>query len=56
MLKQLISYTDSYIVLTPFYNIIKFCQKDFKKQSPSDQAVSQFHSKFFRPSDRLLAG
>jgi DNA-binding transcriptional MerR regulator len=28
--------------------------KKYKKQSPSDQAVSQFHSKFSRPMDRLL--
>ena len=28
---------------------------DFKKLSPSDQAVSQFYSRFFRPVDRLLA-
>jgi DNA-binding transcriptional MerR regulator len=27
--------------------------KKYKKQSPSDQAVSQFHSKFSRPMDRL---
>lgn len=35
---------------------IKKLIKDFKKQSPSDQAISHFHSKFFRPSDRLLSG
>ena len=35
---------------------IKKVIKDFNKQSPSNQAVSQFHSKFSRPSDRLLAG
>jgi DNA-binding transcriptional MerR regulator len=29
--------------------------KDYKKQSPSDQAVSQFYSHFFRPADRLLS-
>lgn len=34
---------------------IKKIIKDFKKQSPSDQAVSQFYSRFFRPADRLLA-
>jgi DNA-binding transcriptional MerR regulator len=34
---------------------IKKVVKDFKKQSPSDQAVSQFYSRFFRPADRLLA-
>jgi DNA-binding transcriptional MerR regulator len=28
--------------------------KKYKKQSPSDKAVSQFHSKFSRPMDRLL--
>jgi len=35
---------------------IKKIIKNIKKQSPSDQAISQFHSKFFRPSDRLLSG
>jgi DNA-binding transcriptional MerR regulator len=34
---------------------IKKIVKDFKKQSPSNQAVSQFYSRFFRPADRLLA-
>ena len=34
---------------------IKKVVKNFKKQSPSDQAVSQFYSRFFRPADRLLA-
>jgi len=34
---------------------IKKVVKDFNKQSPSDQAVSQFYSRFFRPADRLLA-
>ena len=34
---------------------IKKIIKDFRKQSPSDQAVSQFHSRFFRPADRLFA-
>ncbi|UCD80325.1 MAG: MerR family transcriptional regulator [Desulfobacterales bacterium] len=34
---------------------IKKIVKDFKKQSRSDQAVSQFYSRFFRPADRLLA-
>jgi len=34
---------------------IKKIIKDFKKQSRSDQAVSQFYSRFFRPADRLLA-
>jgi DNA-binding transcriptional MerR regulator len=34
---------------------IKKIVKDFKKLSPSDQAVSQFYSRFFRPADRLLA-
>jgi DNA-binding transcriptional MerR regulator len=34
---------------------IKKVVKAFKKQSPSDQAVSQFYSRFFRPADRLLA-
>jgi DNA-binding transcriptional MerR regulator len=33
---------------------IKKIVKKYKKQSPSDQAVSQFHSKFSRPQDRLL--
>ncbi|CAB1080008.1 hypothetical protein JY97_00920 [Alkalispirochaeta odontotermitis] len=34
---------------------IKKVVKEFKKQSPSDQAVSQFYSRFFRPADRLLS-
>jgi DNA-binding transcriptional MerR regulator len=34
---------------------IKKIIKDFRKQSPSDQAISQFHSRFFRPVDRLFA-
>ena len=34
---------------------IKKIIKKFKKQSPSDQAVSQFHSRFFKPADRLFA-
>jgi hypothetical protein len=34
---------------------IKKIVKDFRKQSPSDQAISQFHSRFFRGADRLLA-
>ena len=34
---------------------IKKIVKDFRKQSPSDRAVSQFHSRFLRPADRLLA-
>jgi DNA-binding transcriptional MerR regulator len=34
---------------------IKKIVKSYKKQSPIDQAISQFHSKFFRPADRLLA-
>jgi DNA-binding transcriptional MerR regulator len=38
----------------PIPEIKKFV-KEFKKQSPSDQAVSQFYSRFFRPADRLLA-
>jgi len=33
---------------------IKKIVKDFRKQSPSDQAISQFYSRFFRPADRLL--
>ncbi len=33
---------------------IKKVIKDFKRQSPSNQAISQFHSKYFRPADRLL--
>ena len=33
---------------------IKKIIKDFRKQSPSDQAVSQFYSRFFRPADRLF--
>ena len=35
---------------------IKKVVKEYKKQSPSDQAGSQFYSRFFRPADRLLAG
>ena len=34
---------------------IKKVVKNFKKQSPSDQAISQFHSRFFRPADRLFS-
>lgn len=34
---------------------IKKIVRDFRKQSPSDQAVSQFRSRFFRPADRLFA-
>jgi DNA-binding transcriptional MerR regulator len=34
---------------------IKKIIRDFRKQSPSDQAISQFHSRFFRPADRLFA-
>jgi DNA-binding transcriptional MerR regulator len=34
---------------------IKKIVKNYKKQSPSNQAVSQFHSKFSRPLDRLLS-
>ncbi len=34
---------------------IKKIVTNFKKQSPSDQAISQFHSRFFRPADRLFA-
>ena len=34
---------------------IKKIVKDFRKQSPSDQAISKFYSRFFRPADRLLA-
>ena len=33
---------------------IKKVVKEFKKQSASDQAVSQFYSRFFRPADRLI--
>jgi DNA-binding transcriptional MerR regulator len=33
---------------------IKKVVKNFKKQSPSDQAVSQVNSRYFRPMDRLL--
>ena len=33
---------------------IKKIVKNYKKQSPSNQAVSQFHSKFSRPLDRLI--
>jgi len=34
---------------------IKKIVKDFRRQSPSDQAVSQFHSRFFRPAERMFA-
>ena len=34
---------------------IKKIIKNFKKQSPVDQAISQFHSKYLRPLDRLLS-
>ena len=34
---------------------IKKIIKNFKKQSPSDQAISQFHSKYLRPLDRLMS-
>jgi DNA-binding transcriptional MerR regulator len=34
---------------------IKKVVKNYKKQSPSDRAISQFHSRFFRPADRLFA-
>ena len=34
---------------------IKKIVKNLKKQSPSDQAISQLHSKYFRPLDRLLS-
>ena len=34
---------------------IKKVVKNYKKQSPSDQAISQFHSRFSRPTDRLFA-
>ncbi len=34
---------------------IKKVIKDFRKQSPSHQAVSQFYSRFLRPADRLVA-
>jgi DNA-binding transcriptional MerR regulator len=34
---------------------IKKIVKDFRKQSPSNQAISQFHSRFFRPADRLFS-
>ena len=34
---------------------IKKIVKDFRKQSPSDQAISQFYSRFYRPADRLFA-
>ncbi len=40
-----------YLPIPEIKNVIK----DYKKQSPSDQAISKFHSKFFRFSDRLLA-
>ncbi len=34
---------------------IKKIIRNFKKQSPSNQAISQFHSHFSRPADRLFA-
>ncbi len=34
---------------------IKKIIKNFRKQSPTDQAISQFHSKYLRPLDRLLS-
>ena len=34
---------------------IKKVVKEFNKQSPFDQATSLFHSRFFRPADRLFA-
>lgn len=34
---------------------IKKIIRNFKKQSPSNQAISQFHSRFSRPADRLFA-
>jgi DNA-binding transcriptional MerR regulator len=34
---------------------IKKILKQARKQSPSDQAVSDFHNKYFRPLDRLLS-
>jgi hypothetical protein len=34
---------------------IKKILKPARKQSPSDQAVSDFHNKYFRPLDRLLS-
>jgi DNA-binding transcriptional MerR regulator len=34
---------------------IKKVVKNYQKQSPSDQAISQFHSRFSRPTDRLFA-
>ena len=38
----------------PIPEIKKFV-RNFKKQSASDKAISQFHTKFFRPAERLLA-
>jgi DNA-binding transcriptional MerR regulator len=34
---------------------IKKILRQARKQSPSDQAVSDFHNKYFRPLDRLLS-
>ena len=34
---------------------IKKIIKNFKKQSPTDQAISQFHSKYLRPLDILMS-
>jgi DNA-binding transcriptional MerR regulator len=34
---------------------IKKIIRDFNRQTPSDQAISQFHSRFLKPADRLLS-
>ena len=47
---DLISENLHYMVFDEIKKIIK----DFRKQSPSGRAISQFHSRFFRPADRLF--
>ncbi len=49
MIKEL---RDSFFLPIPE---IKKILKQSRRQSPSDQAVSELHNKYFRPLDRLLA-
>ena len=51
-IQQIKDLRDNYYLPIPE---IKKILKKFRKQSPSDQAVSRFYSRFFRPADRLLA-
>ena len=51
-IRMIKNHRDNYYLPIPE---IKKIVKDFRKQSPSDQAISQFYSRFFRPADRLLA-